>query len=59
VPTKLAVGLELYDGRRLDGVLSEVVGDHLALRGFDNQLAVHTDELVMVHLSDVARVEVS
>lgn len=55
----LAVGIELRDGRHLDGVLSEVVGDHLALRGFDNHLAVHTEELLMVQLSETARIEIT
>lgn len=40
-PLELAVVLKLRDGRHLDGVLSEVVGDHLALRGFDIELAMH------------------
>jgi transcriptional antiterminator Rof (Rho-off) len=55
----LAVRLELRDGRRLDGVMSEMVSEHLAIRGFDNQLAIHTDELMLILVADIARVEVS
>jgi hypothetical protein len=55
----LAVGLELPDGRRDDGVLPEVLGDHLPVRGFDNRVAVHTDELILIHVADIAGVEVS
>jgi hypothetical protein len=54
----LAVRIELRGGGDIDGVLSEVVNDHLTLRGFDNQLAVHTDDLILVPVGDIARVEV-
>jgi hypothetical protein len=57
-PLALADKVELHDGRRLDGVLFEVVND-LALRGFDDHLAVHTDELMLVLVGDISRVEVS
>jgi hypothetical protein len=55
---ELAVDIQLRDGRALSGVLAEVVSEHLILRGFDDSAATHTDELTLVPLADISRVEV-
>ncbi len=55
----LAVGIELRDGSCFDAVLSDVIHDHLAVRGWDESAAGHTDDLTLLPLSSVARVTVS
>jgi hypothetical protein len=55
---ELAVDIQLRDGRALSGVLAEVVSEHLILRGFDDSSATHTDEMTLVPLADISRVEV-
>jgi hypothetical protein len=55
----LAVGIELRDGSCLDAMLSDVIHDHLAVRGWDESAAGHTDELTLLPLSSVARVTIS
>ena len=54
----LAVRIELRDGSRVDAVLSEVIHDHLAVRGWDESAPGHTDELILLPLSSVARVTI-
>jgi hypothetical protein len=54
----LVVEVELRDGSSVDGVLSEVVCDHLAVRGWDEAALGHTDELALLPLSSVARLTI-
>jgi hypothetical protein len=52
------VDIQLRDGSVLGGVLAEVLSEHLALRGFDDAAATHTDELTLVPLSNISLVEI-
>jgi hypothetical protein len=55
---ELAVDIQLRDGSVLGGVLAEVLSEHLALRGFDDAAATHTDELTLVPMSNISRIEI-
>ena len=55
----LAVRIELREGSTLDAVLSDVIHDHLGVRGWDESAAGYTDELTLLPLSSVARVMIS
>jgi hypothetical protein len=54
----LAVEIELASGTQFDGVMVEVVAGHLALRGFNEEAATETDDLLLVPVSEIARVAV-
>jgi hypothetical protein len=55
---ELAVDIRLRDGTTRAGVLSEVVSENLVLRGFDDATATHTEELILVPLSEISRVDI-
>lgn len=54
----VAVTIELRNRSRADAVLSEVICDHLVIRGWDEATLPHTDELFLLPLSSVARVTI-
>ena len=54
----LAVTIELRDGSCVDALLSEVIQNHLAVRGWDQAALDHTDELILLPLGSVARVTI-
>lgn len=53
----LAVRVELRGGSCVDVVMSEVIHDHLLVRGWDKAMG-HTDELILLALSSVSRVTI-